>query len=280
MFQNIMVCTDGSSHGDVACRYGFLLADAMKARLTGLHVLDIRMIEGPLMADISGAIGASGYYAGWPQFRKLMEANGDAVRGCFQDLATKAGIDAVLGVETGHPVHVILEREASTDLLILGKRGENERYGRDLIGAVADRVTRRATKSCLVTPAQFTPVQKIMAACDGSPISEKVVRTATALARALNASLTLLTVTEKMTPEVAGVVSATAERTCVDAGCTPKVMVVAGHASEAILEEIVLENSDLIVMGAHAHTRIRQWFVGCTTQRVLTDSGIPALLVR
>lgn len=280
MFQKMLVCTDGSPYGDVACRYGFHLAMAMKARLTGLHVLDIRMIEGPLLADVSGAIGATGYYAGWPQFRLLMEAKGEAIHRNFDELAMKAGCSTDLIVETGHPVHAILEQEKNTDLLILGQRGENEQFGRELIGSVVDRVTRRATLPCLITPGQYTPIQMIMAACDGSPISEKVAVVAASVANALGASLTVLTVADKMTDAVANAIASTAERTCIATGCPPKVTIVGGHASEAILESIVREKSDLIVMGAHSHTRIRQWFVGCTTQHVLADSGIPALLVR
>lgn len=280
MFQKLLVCTDGSPYGDVACRYGFLLAKALDARIEGLHVLDIRMIEGPLLADVSGAIGATGYYAGWPQFRQLMEAKGNAVRLNFNELARNAECVASLAIETGHPVHTILEQEHSRDLLILGQRGENEQFGRELIGSVADKVTRRATKSCLVTPGQFTPVQMVMAACDGSPISEKVALMASTLAKALNASLTVLTVADKMQADVAKAIASTAERTCITAGCPPRVMIVNGHAGEAILESITKEKGDLIVMGAHSHMRLRQWFVGCTTQHVLANSGIPALLAR
>jgi len=280
MFQKLLVCTDGSPYGDVACQYGFQLAAAMKAKLSGLHVLDIRMIEGPLMADISGALGATGYYAGLPQFKQLMEAKGESVLRNFRELARSAGCAADLIVETGHPLYIILDQEANNDLLILGQRGENEQYGREMIGSVAERVTRRATRSCLITPRQYAPIKKIIAACDGSPISEKVARTASALAKALNASLTTLTVDEKIPANEVKANAGKAERTCIAGGCHPKVMVVEGHAADAILDSIVREKSDLIVMGAHTHNRIRQWFVGCTTQRVLADSDIPALLVR
>jgi nucleotide-binding universal stress UspA family protein len=280
MFRKMVVCTDGSPYGDVACRYGFHLASALKASLTGLHVLDVRMIEGPLLADVSGAIGATGYYAGWPQFKSLMEAKGEAIRRNFHELALNAGSNADLVVETGHPVHAILDQEKETDLLILGQRGENEQFGRDLMGSVVDRVTRRATIPCLITPGQYHPVQMVIAACDGSPISGKVALVAASVAQALNASLMVLTVTDKMTGAEANDIARTAERACIAAGCPPKVSVVEGHASEAILDSIAREKGDMIVMGAHSHSRIRQWFVGCTTQHVLADSGIPALLVR
>lgn len=280
MFQKLLVCTDGSPYSDVACRYAFLLATALPAKLTGLHVLDIRMVEGPLLADISGALGAAGYFGGFPQFKNLMEAKGQAVRQSFDDLAKKAGVEADFKIESGHPVHAILNQEETTDVLILGQRGENEQFGRELTGSVADRITRRATKPCLVTPGQFTPVHSIMAACDGSPISEKVVVVASTLAKALGSDLIILTAEEKLTHEEAQMVSETAGLTSRREGCLPTERIIPGHATEVILDSIVREKIDLIVMGAHAHTRMRQWFVGCTTQRVLADAGIPALLVR
>lgn len=280
MFQKILACTDGSACGDVACQYGFLLATALKARISGLHVLDIRMIEGPLLADISGAIGATEYFAGLPQFRTLMEAKGRAISQNFHALAQAAGVEAECGVEMGHPVHVILDHEASADLVILGQRGENERFGRELVGSVADRIIRRTLKPCLVTHSQFTPIRSLLAACDGSPISDKVATLAASLAKALEATLTVLTVEDKITPERTRVIADNACRTCQSEGCEPKVLVASGHAAEAILDHIAREKADLIVMGAHTHTRIRQWFIGCTTQKVLADSGIPALLVR
>ncbi len=280
MFKKLLVCTDGSPYGDVACQYGFLLANALPAKLSGLHVLDIRMIEGPLLADISGAVGATEYFAGLPQFRNLMEAKGRAIGENFRALAKAAGVDAECQVELGHPVHVILEQEASNDLLILGQRGENEQFGRELVGSVADRIIRRTTKPCLITHRQFTPIPTIVAACDGSPISEKVATLSASLAKAMGASLTVLTVADKLSLAAAQVIADTAGQTCRLAGCVPKVIVANGQASEAILDQIVHEKAGLIVMGAHTHTRIRQWFVGCTTQKVLADSGIPALLVR
>jgi nucleotide-binding universal stress UspA family protein len=280
MFKKLLVCTDGSPYGDVACQYGFLMATTLKAELKGLHVSDIRMIEGPLLADISGALGAAGYYAGWPQFKNLMEAKGSAIRKVFLERARNAGMEASFTVEVGHPLHVILGQESDADLIILGQRGENEQFGHELIGSIADRVTRLATKSCLVTPGRYEPVKSILAACDGSPISEKLTAQAILLAKALNASLTVVTVADKMTTEMTHAIAATAEHFCKADGVSPRVVTRKGQAGEAILDTIAQEKCNLVVMGAHTHTRIKRWFIGCTTQRVLADSGIPALLVR
>lgn len=280
MFKKLLVCTDGSSYGDVACQYAFRLAQTLNAELAGLHVLDIRMIEGPALSDFAGALGVSGYYAGLPQFRLLMESKGNAIRDNFLARAKEAGVTADFQIESGHPVHVILEQEKASDLLILGQKGENEQFGLELIGSMAERITRHAHHSCLVTPGRFTPVSNILAACDGSPISGKVADIAGALALKLGASLTIATVAEKIAPGEARKTAEEARLTCAKQGIDAKVQILEGQAGDALLDCITQHKNDLIVMGAHAHTRIREWFVGCTSQRILANSGIPALLVR
>lgn len=280
MFKKLTVCTDGSPSSDVACQYAFSLAAGLDASLTGLHVLDVRMAEGPYLADLSGAIGATGYYAAITQFKSIMVAKADAIRLNFEEKARQVNVKTDFKCESGHPVHCILEAEEDADMLILGQKGENEQYGKELIGSVADRVTRHAKKPCLVTHSQFVPINSIVAACDGSPISEKVADVAATLAQALGASLNILTVAERLDPAVAQTIAEAARRTCKAHECDPRITVLSGRASEVILDVIAREKTSLVVMGAHSHTRIRQWFVGCTTQRILTDSGIPALLVR
>ena len=111
MIKTILVCTDGSPSGEAACEYAVTLAKRLKARLTGLHVLDSRMLEGPLMADISGWLGAQPFSAQIAQFRNLMETKGQAVIDAFKDLCEKHGIPAEARMRTGLPPRVILDEE-------------------------------------------------------------------------------------------------------------------------------------------------------------------------
>jgi nucleotide-binding universal stress UspA family protein len=75
-------------------------------------------------------------------------------------------------------------------------------------------------------------------------------------------------------------VAAREERTAAAQGCDVNAVVRSGIASDVILEVATDTHAGLIVMGAHSHTRIREWFVGCHTVRILADSAVPALLVR
>jgi nucleotide-binding universal stress UspA family protein len=280
MISKLLACTDGSLHGDVVCDYSVSLAKALKAQVRGLHVLDVRMIEGPLLGDVSGLIGAGEYFAALPQFRQLTEEKGRVVRQAFEKRALDAGMEVTCDVETGHPVHAILARQDDTDLLVLGQRGENEQFGRELLGSVTDRIVRRTHKPCLVTPAQFNPIDRILAACDGGPISGKVAALAASLAAALAKPLTIVSVADKTDLAAMREVALKEEKAALTHGCEAHAVVRSGMASDIILEVASDTHAGLIVMGAHSHTRIREWFVGCHTVRILADSAVPALLVR
>lgn len=281
MISSVLACTDGSTFSNVACDYAFRIAKALKAPITGIHVLDIRQIEGPLFADVSGAIGASGYYAGLPAFRQLAEEKGNAIQQSFLDNARNSGLNATFIMETGHPLHVILHRHKTADLLVMGRSGENETFGRELIGSTTERLIRRASTSCLVTPSKPMPITHILAACDNTPIAPAVAKTAATLALCLDVPLSIVTVATDMDRNAASQVLLLSEVDATRAGRAPaKTIVRDGDAADAILSAATDEHCDLIVMGAHSHSRVREWFVGCTTMRVLADSALPALLVR
>jgi nucleotide-binding universal stress UspA family protein len=283
MISSILACTDGSSCSNVACDYAFRIAKALKTPVTGIHVLDVRLIEGPLLADLSGAIGASGYFTGFAAFRQLAEEKGSAIHQAFLDNAAQAGITPPpeFILETGHPLHLILHHHKKDSLLVVGRCGENEPFGRGLIGSTTDRLIRHATSPCLVTPAKPRPITHILAACDDTPIAPAVAITAASLAIHLNVPLTLLSVPVNMDhSETRQILLAAEVEAARHGSVTTKAIVRDGEPSDVILATATDEHCDLIVMGAHSHNRIREWFVGCTTLRVLADSAMPALLVR
>lgn len=281
MITSLLACTDGSPYSNVACDYAFRIAKALAVSVTGIHVLDIRIIEGPLFADISGALGASNYYAGFASFRQLTEEKGKTIQDAFLDSAREAGVTASFILETGHPVHIILQNHSKSDLLVMGRCGENEAFGHELIGSITDRLIRKASISCLVTPSKPMPITRILAACDDSPIASSVATNAADLARRLGVPLCIVTVAADADHSKARQALMAAEVAASKAGCAPaKTLLLDGDPADAILDAATNEHSDLVVMGAHSHTRIREWFVGCTALRVLADSALPALLVR
>ena len=281
MIKSILVCTDGSPYSDAAAEYGIHLAGRLKARILGLHVLDQRMLDGPLLADISGWVGAQPYAAHVQSFRLLMEEKGKAVIQAFDEKCRAAGLEPECRVKTGHPPRVILEEEARAELVVLGQKGEHAGLIGELAGSIVERVVRYSVKPCLVTPGRFDPITRILVAYDGSGHSSKGLQEASELAVALDLPLVALTVAEGGQRTRADEIARDAEKIVRSHGCKQaNVLVMEGNASTVILEAARQERCDLIVLGAYGHNRIREMMIGSITTHILSRSRIPVMLAR
>lgn len=280
MIKSILVCVDGSPHGDAACETALHLTVRLKGRLLGLHVLDSRLLEGPLMADLSGWIGAQPYGAQLQQFRELMEQKGQAVVRAFDDRCAKAGVVAESWLKMGHPARVILEEEARAELVVLGQRGEHADWMGEMMGSTVERVIRHSVKPCLVVPVPFRPFTRMLAAYDGSQHAGQALREAAELAVALDIELVVLTVAEPGDPNKAEPVSRDAMAMAGAHGARARALVVPGRPTATILECAQKEACNLIVVGAYGHSRVRELILGSTTTTLMSRSSAPVMLVR
>ncbi len=142
--------------------------------------------------------------------------------------------------------------------------------------------------------------QRILVPTDGSEITAKAVDTAVALARLSGASLTTLCVKEpfpysaisEMQPvppqefydaqeRIAAerVKNAVAAAQAAGVSCQGHT-VEALHPWEAILDHAKTQGCDLIVMASHGRRGLSALLLGSETQKVLTHSKVPVLVVR
>lgn len=281
MIKSLLVCTDGSAHGAYSIRYGIYLARRFEARLSALHVLDSRMLEGPLMANISGWIGAQPFTDPLAQFRTIMQEKGEAILAAFRDECLKEGItEPGTALRWGHPAREILREEIETELVILGQDGEHDEITGEWTGSTVDRVVRHSIKPTLVVPDGFSPMQKVMIAYDGSPHASRALREAIELAMSLSVPLIIATVVEGGDHRRALDHAETAMRLARAHECAAAHLIVEGSAAEVLAEKAQSLGCGVLVAGAHGHSRIREWVLGSTAHRLLVQSRIPLLLVR
>jgi nucleotide-binding universal stress UspA family protein len=141
----------------------------------------------------------------------------------------------------------------------------------------------------------------ILIPTDGSPLSDKAVTHGAALAAALGARITLLTVTEPFhvfaldpvmvsdTPDAYRQdMEKKAARILAHAEAIAKAKGVAtgtrhtedAHPYESIIATAVNEGCDAIVMASHGRRGASALFIGSETMRVLGSSAIPVIVVR
>lgn len=137
--------------------------------------------------------------------------------------------------------------------------------------------------------------QRILAAIDGSPSSEKVLAVAVDLAAHYQADLVALSVAEL--PEVVAMVDEVDEvRQSTEAyfrqigeaaveyarsrGVTLRALVVRGHAADEIIRFAEKEEINLIVLGRQGHSRIARFILGSTTDRVSEHCHCTVMIVK
>ncbi|HUI06007.1 MAG TPA: universal stress protein [Verrucomicrobiae bacterium] len=280
MYKRILLCTDGSPNAEVAADYAIWFAKRLGARLQILYIIDIRLLEGPWMSDLSGALGAQPYAALAPKLQQLQNEKAATILAAAAQRCRDANVACETAHETGSLVHVMLTYEKRADLVVLGKRGEHAPWLDDMLGSSVERMVRASIKPCLVTPEKFEPVKRMLIAYDGSTESNKALHAGIDLAPALGTEVTLITACQGETEEGASKILNEAVQLAQAHKLKPQAQLVRGNAETEILAHCEKTAATLIVMGAYGHTRIRELILGSTTSHVLRKARVPVLLVR
>ena len=142
--------------------------------------------------------------------------------------------------------------------------------------------------------------KRIVVPTDGSDLSKKAVQTAVSLARLSGAELRAISIKEpfpysalsEMQPvppqeffDAQQRVATARVKAVTDAAAAAGVRcqgytVEALHPWEAILEHGKAQGSDLVVMASHGRRGVSALLLGSETQKVLTHSTLPVLVVR
>jgi nucleotide-binding universal stress UspA family protein len=145
----------------------------------------------------------------------------------------------------------------------------------------------------------------ILLSTDGSDVARKGVEHGIALAKALNAKVTVITVTEPLpidyggghdsgwipsqqevdsfdaaSRDRAGKVLDQAKAIAEQVGISAELLHVPNaHPATAIIETAKSRGCDLIVMASHGRRGLRKLFLGSQTSEVLVDGSVPVLVV-
>jgi nucleotide-binding universal stress UspA family protein len=279
MIKTILVGIDGSEHARTAVNYALWLAARLDGRVVGLHVVDIVSIEGSFFHDISGSLGFEPYLDFSSKMRGVLQERGKALLDGFAELAAKHQVraDTVLGM--GIVANEIVERARTADLVVIGRRGLNERFSTGLLGGTGESVTRRCPKPVLIAPPEFREIKRPVLAYDGSTRAASAMQYAAEFCATLALPLTVLTVNrdEEHGRRILNEASSYLAPYNVKAEFE---LQQTGNAPERIANFIRERSHDLLFIGAYGHSRIIEMVLGSTTEYVLRNCASPLFLCR
>ncbi|MGC8871814.1 MAG: universal stress protein [Caldimicrobium sp.] len=211
-----------------------------------------------------------------------------------QEYFNKERILSKFLLEEGDPYEKIVDIAYSEncDLIVLGKRRSN--FQRLLLGSTTARVIGYSPVDVLVIPARSkVSWGKMLVAIDQSSYSEKAFSKALKLGKFYNSELYLLSVIdlpfeaiteapelyetlgEKLKPYLQDLQNQASSQ-----GIQAKIFIKEGDPAEEIIKFSQEKEIEIIVMGSYGKTGLKRLLMGSVTEKVITLSEKPVLVVK
>jgi nucleotide-binding universal stress UspA family protein len=250
-----------------------------------LHALEHDSV--PMTGDLSGSIGLG---AREDLLAEMIEL--ESQKAALELKQGKLVLEAVSSRAEQHGIHQVntmqrhgLLTETLSDLepqirvLVIGRQGEAHDLFSNAIGSHIESVIRTLHRPVLVVAEGWRVPESFMLAYDGSETANKALQMVadSPLLRGLNCHLVAV-----KTPSAVAIESALAEASSrlSGAGFTVTAAMLEGPVVDRLIGYQSEQSIDLTIMGAYGHSRIRQFFVGSQTTKMLGRSQTPLLLLR
>lgn len=277
MIRSILVAVDSSAHAGAALQHAIEIGRIYQARVTGLHVLDVRYLEMPPYLDYSYTFEAVPPTVAPLDLMEKSRAKSERLLGEFRESVEKAGLEVDVRVEEGVPGQVIADVGQEHDLIVLGKRGEHAKWGRGLLGSTAESVTRRSAMPVFLAEDKAVALQKALVLFDGSEPANRGLRMAADLASTAGVSLRVLTADDDAEKGEETLSAARAYLEPLEFAVSYSVL--PGRPSKAAAAALEEEPADLVIMGMRGHSALQYLILGRTAEQLMRSVQIPALLV-
>lgn len=279
MTKKILIPADGSTNSDTAVKYGIYIALKLNAVISGLHVLDVNLLQGPMLTDISGAVGLPPYERFTDTVEKSINERADFILNNFREHCRWKGLKIETKKVIGKIDEAITEEARDADFIVMAKKGEHFHLKEGgLLGSVAESVIRHSAKPVMVTPEKFLEIESMGIAYDGSPSAQKALDFSLTLSKQTAWPITAVIITEDM--DKASRLTVQVEDAAGEQETDCEVIILPGKEGTEILKFIGEGAVELMVMGAYGHNRLRELLLGSTTSHVIQKSSIPVLLTR
>jgi nucleotide-binding universal stress UspA family protein len=279
MVKKILIPTDGSDYGKTAIDYGIYMAKKLNATLKGLNVIDIRLIQGPVITDISGSIGIPACQEYFPMLEKGLEERADVILKAFQDMCAKADIVPEVKKAVGIIDEMIIEEGKTTDWILLARKGEHFHLAKGgLLGSTAESVVRNSGKPVMVTPQSYMDIESIGLAYDGSPPANNALKLAVFLSEKVGWPMSIVIISDDQNH--AAKLTKKLEDYLEPFQLDSTIIVLGGKENKELIKFMKEGSIELMVMGAYGNNRFRELLLGSTTSCIIRNSPVPVLLTR
>ncbi|MDH5468890.1 MAG: universal stress protein [Candidatus Aminicenantes bacterium] len=280
--KKILWATDFSDEAQESLLYADAFAKAFKASIVALHVIP----------DFSAALYDAAYVIKGELVKKVAAVKKDAEEK-LKTLQKAKGITFKNIVKEGTAAKVIIEvaEKEGVDLIVIGRRGMSA-IEKLFIGSVANQVLRNSPVPILLTKKKtgVPRFKKLIVPTDFSEREEVERDFAWAIAKGFGAELTLLHVLElhdyEFSPRVLDDMMDSLLKRLKQRKKREKTGIKireevyrAINAAIGIVDYAETHNYDLIVISTCVQSKLERFFLGSTTEKVISYTHIPVFAI-
>jgi len=284
MKEYVTACIDGSAISASVCDTAAWASARLGAPLKFIHVLEKPV--GPAVEDLSGTIGLGSrehlleeLIALDEQRGKLAIEHGKHILADARERASKLGVEKI-DTEQRHGglLESLTEYEESTRLFIIGRLGAGHDGQLLSIGSQVENLVRGIHTPILVAVDDFLAPENFLIAYDGSETANKAIERVAASPLLKEIDGHIVTVGADNDDNRQRLQSAA--KILRDTGHQVETHLLQGEVVPVLENFQKSHNIQLKVMGAYGHSRIREFFVGSNTSKMISSSPVPLLLLR
>jgi nucleotide-binding universal stress UspA family protein len=276
----VLVCLDGSNLSKAVCDYGVEIAKKLNLPLVLLNVIEHSNISKKV--NLSGNIGLGSKDDLLDELAneemnesKQLILKGKAVLKEMAEYVKSQGIENYNTLQKHGTLYETLD-ELSSDLriAIIGLKGESSSN----IGSHIEELLRTLNIPVLLVNKEFTPIDSILMAYDGSEYANTAIKIAKQNPIFPNVKRHIVNVNKDT--NISNKLLGEAKQMFANANINVETVSLSGDSVEALLTFQKENNINIIAMGAYSHNRFRSVIFGSFTTKMLLNSKVPLLLFR
>ena len=283
--KKIYVGIDGSKESFDSYRCVSELFPGVKVDLTAVFVRDERKIQIPYI--YSGAAYDIAYERLYipvdPQltktYEKLNEDNKLFAEKCIKicdsielnQKIKKSGL-----ILKGDPSEQLMEISKKSDLLVLGQRGENAAYKRELIGSTSEDLIRKSEVPVLICPGDKINLNRTLLVYEGNDSSENALDY---YIREMSGISTVLQVITKFEMKDFPEDSLKKIDKLKQKNITVNIENCTSSLAQKSLEMMESGLVDVFLLGSHGKHKLTEYLLGSNTVHIIRKSSIPVFII-
>ena len=283
--QHVIACIDGSDISSAVCEAAIWAAQRMNMPLTFVHILE----NHPMVAseDLSGAIGLGSQELLLAQLtekdekrnRQELEFGWVMLEKSREQALADGLVDVRIRQRHGDVLEALQELQEEARIFVLGRSGEGHDSTKPVLGAHLENALRSIQRPLLVTTAEFSAPSNFMVAYDGRETMDKAVQRTASSPLLQGIPCHLIMVVNELSVEKQTQLDR-AKAVLQAEGFEVQASLIGGEVQSALADYQTIHGIQLLAMGAYGHSRVRQFFVGSNTSRMIAAARTPLLILK